>query len=302
MIFPEYLKKGDRIRIVAPAGKVQKDKVLPGIELLMDEGYEVIVGKHVFGRHFQYSGTDQQRAFDLQEAINDPEAKAIVCARGGYGTIRLIEKLNFEPLIERPKWLVGFSDITVLHALMNKMGIATIHGAMPGFFLENKKPGKSFFSLIETLSTGKSSFDLVSDPLNRKGTSSGELVGGNLSLLYSLQGTPWQLNTSGKILILEDVSEYLYHLDRMMMNLRLAGQLKDLSALIVGGFTELKDNESPFGKTAAEIILDAVHDYHFPVCFDFPVGHLPRNLSFISGGTYRLEVADRCILKRIDHE
>jgi muramoyltetrapeptide carboxypeptidase len=300
VIFPKYLQKGDRIRIVAPAGKVQKDKILPGIDLLVEEGFEVIVGKHVFGKHFQFSGTDQQRAFDLQEAINDERTKAIICARGGYGCVRLIEMINFEPLLKNPKWLVGFSDITVIHIILNKIGIASIHGAMPGFFIENKKPGRSFFSLIDALISGKSSFDVAADPFNRRGTGLGELIGGNLSLLYSLQGTPWQLDTTGKILILEDVSEYLYHLDRMIMNLRIAGQFRHLAGLVVGGFTELKDNESPFGKTAAEIIVDAVRDYRYPVCFDFPIGHLPRNLSFISGGTYRLEVADRCTLKHME--
>ncbi len=298
MIVPSYLNPGDRIRIVSPAGKVQKDKVLPGIEMLRDEGFELIVGKHVFGHHFQYSGSDQQRASDLQEAINDPETKAIICARGGYGTVRLIEKLDFSPLLKNPKWLVGFSDITVLHSILNKLGIASIHGSMPGFFLENKKPTRSFFSLMELLKSGKSQLEASSHPLNRSGICTGELVGGNLSLLYSLQGTPWQLETAGKILLIEDLSEYLYHLDRMMQNLRLAGQLKSLAGLIVGGFTEMKDNDSPFGKPAYEIILEAVQDYDFPVCFDIPVGHIPKNLALILGSLYRLEVSGTCHLIR----
>lgn len=299
MIFPEYLQKGDRIRIVAPAGKVQKDKVLPGIELLQDVGYEVLIGKHVFDRNFQYSGSDQQRAADLQEAINDNQTKAIICARGGYGSVRIIEKLDFSPLLKNPKWLVGFSDVTVLHSILNKLGLASIHGAMPAFFLENKKPTRSFLSLIELLSTGKSQVETAVHSLNRAGTCSGELVGGNLSLLYSLQGTPWQLETSGKILMIEDLSEYLYHLDRMMQNFRLTGQLKNLAGLVVAAFSEMQDNESPFGKSACEIIQDAVMDYHFPVCFDFPVGHIPRNLSLMLGAQYRLEVENTCTLKRI---
>lgn len=298
MIIPPFLQPGDRIRIVAPAGKVQKDKVLPGIELLQDEGYEVLPGKHVFDRNFQYAGTDKQRAADLQEALNDLDTKAIVCARGGYGTIRIIEKLDFTSLLRNPKWLVGFSDVTVLHAVLNKMGIASIHGAMPSFFLENKKPSKSFFSLMELLSSGKSKIELTADTLNRPGTCSGELIGGNLSLIYGLQGTPWQLNTKGKILFIEDLSEYLYHLDRMMQNLRLSGMLKDLAGLVVGGFTDMKDNDSPFGKTANEIILEAVHDYHFPVCFNFPSGHIPKNLSLMFGSEYQLDIAENCRLIR----
>lgn len=299
MIFPEYLQKGDRIRIVAPAGKVQKDKVLPGIELLQDVGYEVLVGKHVFDRNFQYSGSDQQRAADIQEAINDKQTKAIICARGGYGSVRIIEKLDFSPLLKNPKWLVGFSDVTVLHSILNKLGLASIHGAMPAFFLENKKPTRSFLSLIELLSSGISQVETAAHSLDRAGICSGELVGGNLSLLYSLQGTPWQIETSGKILLIEDLSEYLYHLDRMMQNFRLTGQLKNLAGLVVAAFSEMQDNESPFGKSAYEIIQDAVKDYHFPVCFDFPVGHIPKNLPIILGAQYRLEVGNTCSLKRI---
>ncbi|MDP2338389.1 MAG: LD-carboxypeptidase [Bacteroidota bacterium] len=298
MIIPPYLKPGDRIRIVAPAGKVQKDSVLPGIELLQDEGFEVMIGKHVFDKHFQYAGTDKQRAADLQEAINDSETRAIICARGGYGTLRIIEKIDFSPLLKNPKWLVGFSDVTVLHAVLNNLGLVSVHGSMPGFFLENKKPTKSFHSLMELLSTGKSQIAVNSNHLNRVGTCSGELVGGNLSLIYSLQGTPWQLETSGKILIIEDLSEYLYHLDRMMQNLRMAGQLKNLAGLVVGGFTDMKDNDSPFGKSANEIILEAVQDYHFPVCFDFPVGHIPKNLALMFGSSYQLEVGESCRLIR----
>ena len=296
MIIPPFLKPGDRIRIVSPAGKVQKDKILPGIELLQDEGFEVVVGRHVFGKNFQYSGTDSQRAADLQEAINDPETRAIICARGGYGSLRIIEKIDFSPLLRNPKWLVGFSDVTAFHLILNKLGIASIHGAMPGFFLDDNKPSKSFFSLMELLSSGSSDVKIQAEETNRSGSCSGELVGGNLSLVYSLQGTPWQLETSGKILFIEDISEYLYHLDRMMQNLRLAGQLKNLAGLVVGGFTDMKDNDSPFGKSAYEIILEAVQDYQFPVCFNFQAGHIPKNLALMFGGTYRLEVAEKCRL------
>ena len=300
MIIPPFLKPGDRIRIVSPAGKVQKDKILPGIELLQDEGYEVVVGRHVFGKNFQYSGTDLQRAADLQEAINDPETRAIICARGGYGSLRIIEKTDFSPLLKNPKWLVGFSDVTAFHVVLNKLGIASIHGAMPGFFLENLKPSKSFFSLMELLSSGSSEVKIQAEENNCYGSCSGELVGGNLSLLYSLQGTPWQLETSGKILFIEDLSEYLYHLDRMMQNLRLSGQLKNLAGLVVGGFTDMKDNDSPFGKSAYEIILEAVQDYQFPVCFNFPAGHIPKNLALMFGGSYRLDVAEKCLLTRTE--
>ena len=298
MIFPDYIRHGDRIRVVSPAGKVHKDKILAGLEVLQDEGYDVFPGDYIFDRHFQYAGTDSQRIADFQKAINDPETKVILCARGGYGAIRIIEALDFTPLLKNPKWIVGFSDITVIHTVLNKLGIASIHGAMPGFFLENKKITRSFSSLMELLSTGKSAIEAPSHILNRAGTCTGELVGGNLSLLYSLQGTPWQLDTKGKILLLEDVNEYLYNLDRMMQSLRLGGTIKQLSGLVVGGFTELMDNESPFGKSYYEIIMDAVRDYHYPVCFDLPVGHIPRNLALLLGSNYQLEVGDRCRLIR----
>lgn len=300
MIIPSYLKPGDRIRIVSPAGKVQKDKVLPGIELLMDNGYEVLIGQHMFDQHFQYAGSDQQRISDLQEAINDPETKAIVCARGGYGAIRIVDKIDFLPLLQKPKWLVGFSDITVFHAALNKLQLASVHAAMPGFFVENKKPTRSFFSLLELLTAGHSRTEIATHPLNRMGKCTGELIGGNLSLIYSLQGTPWQLETSGKILFIEDVSEYLYHLDRMMQNLRLSGLLGNLAGLVVGGFSEMKDNDSPFGKTANEIISEAVQGCSYPVCYDFPSGHIARNTALMLGGTYQLEVGENVKLNRLN--
>jgi len=299
MLFPDYLKRGDRIRIISPAGKVAKDKVLSGIELLQDEGFEVVIGRHVFDRHFQYSATDQQRAADFQEAINDAETKAIVCARGGYGSARLLNNLDFSPMLQNPKWLVGFSDITVFHLVLNWMEIASIHGVMPAFFLENKKPSKSFFSLIKIMLSGVSEIEAIPNTLNRKGIASGQLIGGNLSLIYSLQGTPWQIDAAGKILLIEDLSEYLYHIDRMMQNLKLSGTLSQLAGLVVGGFTEMQDNESPFGKSAYEIIHDAVKEYSYPVLFDIPVGHIPKNLSVILGANYQLEVGNTCHLKRI---
>ncbi|MGE5427830.1 MAG: S66 peptidase family protein [Methylococcaceae bacterium] len=298
MIFPPYLQPGDRVRIVAPAGKVTKEKVMPGIVLLQEAGYEVLIGNHVFDKHFQYAGTDAQRLNDFQEALNDPLTRAIICARGGYGSVRLVDKLDFSTLLTHPKWIVGFSDITLIHTMLNKLRLASVHGAMPAFYLENKKPAKSFYSLLDALSHGRSQVELEPNDFNRLGNGSGELVGGNLSLIYSLQGTPWQLDTRGKILFLEDVSEYLYHLDRMMHNLRLSGQLQQLAGLVLGGFTDMKDNESPFGKSTCEIISEAVKDYDYPVCFDFPAGHIPRNLSLIMGAPYFLEVGSKCILKK----
>jgi muramoyltetrapeptide carboxypeptidase len=211
----------------------------------------------------------------------------------------VLKQIDFSRFRQNPKWLTGFSDVTVLHTVLNKFGIASIHGAMPGFFIDNKKPSASFFSLTDLLRSGKSKIQVPGHELNRKGICKGELVGGNLSLICNLQGTQWQLETNGKILLIEDLSEYLYHLDRMMQNLKLSGTLENLAGLVVGGFTDMKDNESPFGMNAYEVIYDAVKDYTYPVCFDVPIGHIPKNLSVMLGGNYRLEVGEPSVLNLI---
>ncbi|HCR92167.1 MAG TPA: LD-carboxypeptidase [Prolixibacteraceae bacterium] len=297
MHIPPFLKSGDRIRVVSPAGKIRAEKVMPGIELLREQGLEVVIGEHVFAEHFQYAGTDLQRVDDLQLALDDPKTKAIICARGGYGSIRILEYLNFSAIKKNPKWMVGFSDITILHSVFNKLELASIHGAMPGFFIQNGQPSESFRNLLATLTGNPTIYNFDAHPQNRNGEARGELVGGNLSLLYSLSGTPYDLVTRGKILFIEDVAEYLYHLDRMMMNLRLSGKLEKLAGLLVGSFTETKDNESPFGKSVEEIILDAVRDYDFPVCFGFPAGHIDRNMPVILGAGYSLLAASSCKLE-----
>lgn len=297
MIIPPFLKTGDRIRIVAPAGKISPEKIIPGIELLRQQGFEALIGEHVFGEHFQYSGSDRQRAVDLQQAFDDDDTKAIICARGGYGSVRLLEYLNFSELKNSPKWLVGFSDITVLHSVFHKFEIASIHGAMPGFYIQNGQVAESFHRLMKTITGEPTAYDFNASQLNRDGKASGRLIGGNLSLLYSLNGTPYDLQTDGKILFIEDLSEYLYHLDRMMMNLRLSGKLANLGGLVIGSFTEMKDNENPFGKSVEEIILDAVRDYDYPVCFNFPAGHIDGNMPLIFGAEYQLSVASSCTLQ-----
>lgn len=288
MLKPTYLKEGDRIRVISPAGKVKEEKVQPGINLLRECGFEVIPGKHLFEKHFQFAGTDEQRLDDLQQALDDPDCKGIVCARGGYGTIRIADRLDFTAFCKHPKWLVGFSDITILHALLQKNGYCSIHGAMPAFYLNNGQPSESFIQLIKTLQGEHQVISCPNHPLNRTGQAKGQLTGGNLSILYSLLGTPFEPQTDGKILFIEDLSEYLYHLDRMMNSLKLAGKLKSLKGLIIGSFTEMKDNDSPFGQNVEEIILNAVKDYHFPVCFGIPAGHTDQNLPLVFGAEYEL--------------
>lgn len=290
MLIPNYLKKGDRIRVVSPAGKVEKEKIRSGMNLFEQAGFEVVWGDHVFDNHFQFAATDTRRLRDLQQALDDPQCRAIVCARGGYGTIRLVNQLDLSNFRQQPKWLVGFSDITVLHALLQNEGFCSIHGAMPGFYLKDDQPSDSFNELLKTLKGENSPVRVPPQAFNRPGDASGRLTGGNLSMIYSLMGTPLEPATDGNILFIEDLAEYLYHLDRIMQSLKLAGKLESLKGLLVGGLTEMKDNDAPFGQSPQEIIRETVKAYDFPVCFDFPAGHIDRNLPLVFGAGYRLEV------------
>ncbi|RKD92340.1 S66 peptidase family protein [Mangrovibacterium diazotrophicum] len=285
---PAFLKPGDRIRIVSPAGKIDAEKVMPAVELLKQEGFEVLLGQHTFDRHFQFAGTDADRLNDFQEALDDPDCRAIICSRGGYGAIRLVDELNFERFRRSPKWLVGFSDITVLHARFQQEGFCSIHGPMTAFYLKDGVQTESYRKLMQMVRGNFSTDTFDAHQLNRGGHAEGELCGGNLSIVYSLLGTALAPDTAGKILFIEDLTEYLYHLDRMMHGLKMAGKLKDLSALLVGSFTEMKDNDSPFGQSVEEIIFEAVRDYDFPVYFDCPSGHIDENMPLLFGGQYSL--------------
>ncbi|SHF41513.1 muramoyltetrapeptide carboxypeptidase [Mariniphaga anaerophila] len=291
MIIPPYLNPGDKIRIVSPAGKVKEEFVLPAVEWLLDKGYRVELGRHVFDSHFQFAGTDQQRLEDLQTALDDSETSAVICSRGGYGTVRIFNKLEYDGLFRHPKWLVGFSDITVLHAGLNRNRMASVHGVMPRYFLNSDGlPGESLQSLMQILAGGGASYAVPASAGNRQGQATGELVGGNLSIISGLQGTGYELNTDGKILFLEDINEFLYHVDRMMLQLKLSGKFEKMAGLVLGNFTDMKDNDSPFGKTISEIILEAVAEYDFPVCFDFPAGHEQKNLALVFGKKWELNV------------
>ncbi len=290
MIIPSHIHTGDRIRIISPSGKINQDKLIPAINLLKNEGFEVLLSDHALGSHFQFSGTDEQRLADLQLAMDDEQCKAIICSRGGYGAIRFVDQLDFSSIKNNPKWLIGFSDITTLHCRFQQEGIASIHGAMPGFYLKDGKATESFDQLMKLIKGVKLSINTENQSLDKTGECSGQIVGGNLSILHSLMGTPYELDTNGKILFIEDLSEYLYHLDRMMQNFRLSGKLKNLAGLVVGQFTDMKDNDSPFGQSLEEIILHAVKDYDFPVCFNFPAGHVERNLPLALGANYQLKV------------
>ena len=291
MTLPSFLQPGDTIAIVATARKISPEELQAPIAVLQAWGLQVIIGGNLHGVFHQFSGTDEQRKDDLQQALDNPLVKAIIIARGGYGTVRIIDRLDFTKFIASPKWIIGYSDITVLHQHINQnFGIATLHATMPINFNKNKAATESLRRALfgETLQ-----YDFPSHSLNRTGTCSGEIVGGNLSLIYALTGSKSDIDTTGKILFMEDLDEYLYHVDRMMMNLKRAGKLSGLKGLIVGGMSEMKDNAVPFGQTAEEIISEAVTGYNYPVCFNFPAGHIDQNMAVYFGKNAELSVNSR---------
>ncbi|WP_259069143.1 S66 peptidase family protein [Mucilaginibacter sp. X4EP1] len=285
---PQPLKKGDKIAITCPAKKLP-NPMDDAVALLQSWGLEVVLGETVNASYHQFAGDDDLRARDLQRFINDDSIKAIIAARGGYGTMRMIDKVDFSRFAQNPKWLVGFSDITVLHThLFNNYQAQTIHGQMPINIPDAS--AHSLETLRKALFGEELHYHFHSHALNRDGNASGILVGGNLSLLIAVGGSVSDIDYSGKILFIEDVGEYLYSIDRMMRNLKRAGKLTNLAGLIVGGFSETKDNDIPFGQTAAQIITDVVKEYNYPVCFDFPAGHIPDNCSLILGKMVNLSV------------
>ncbi len=288
---PPFITPGSVIRIVSPAGKMEEIHLSPLEEWLKAGGYSVERGKYVSGSHFQYAGTDSERLSDLQEALDDPAVDVIWCSRGGYGTIRIIDQLDFTAFSKYPKWVIGYSDITVLHNRLHELGFCSIHGTMYRHALdESGHPAEGLATLMNLLQGEHPEYRWPSLPVNRPGKISAPLTGGNLSLLYSLLGTPYDVDTRGKILFIEEIGEYLYHLDRMMVSLRLAGKFDQLAGLVAGQFSDMKDNEEPFGKSTEEIILDAVKGFDFPVAFGFSAGHQQPNLALMMGGTYSLEV------------
>ena len=291
MKFPHFLAKGSHIGLVAPAGKTDKETVERAITILNNRGYRVIVGDHALNQHYQMAGKDHDRLNDLQSFMNRSDIDAIFCIRGGYGTIRIIDQLDFTHFITSPKWIVGFSDITVLHScLQNKYQIASIHGIMPKGYqrIDNSVPDFEF--LIKNLEGEFPSIQIEPHVLNKKGKSEGHLWGGNLSLLHALRGTPYDFDPEGKILFIEDIGDYLYRIDRVIHNFKLGGIFEKISGLIVGQFTNMLDNDIPFGQSAYEIIYDAVKDADYPVIFNFPAGHESPNYPLVFGKTVSLDV------------
>lgn len=301
MITPPFLKQGDTIGIVCPAGYMAIERVQDCIRMLNSWGFQVKLGNTVGGESTNYfSGSDEERLADFQEMLDDDTVQAVLCGRGGYGVTRIIDKINFRKFRKQPKWIIGFSDITVLHAhVMGKYEIQTLHAPMAGAFNEADPADVYLRSLKHALEGKSGRYSTNSHIYNRDGAATGRLVGGNLTLLAHLCGTDSDIRTRNKILFLEDVGEYVYNVDRMMYQLSRSGKLKNLAGLIVGGFTDMKDTERPFGQDAEEVIRDIVAGYDYPVCFEFPVSHEKPNFALKVGARYHLEVGDKVVLQEI---
>jgi len=292
MITPPYLQKGDTVAILATARKHIVKSMQPTIDLLESWGLHVVIGKSIGLEENQLAGNDEQRAADLQEQLDNPNIKAIWCARGGYGTVRVVDLIDFTQFKKSPKWLVGFSDVTVLHNHLNTMGYKSIHGIMPISLAKASK--EAIESLRLSLFGQPLQYAIDPHPMNRLGKATGELVGGNLSILYSVLGSPSAIDCTDKILYIEDLDEYLYHIDRMMMNLKRNGCLESLKGIIVGSMTDMKDNDIPWGKNALEIVQDVTKQYNIPVIFNFPAGHIHDNRALILGNKVTIEVTENC--------
>jgi len=281
MICPPKLVSGDTIALVSPAKAIESSHIEFAKDYLEKHGFHVLVGPHAATEYRYFSGTDKERASDLQWAVDHPDVKAIVCARGGYGAIRLFDLVNWANLLREPRWILGFSDITNFHCLGLKLGIETAHTTMPLNFRENSP--ESLESLLNVLSGKPNKYTWESHAANKPGTVVGTVVGGNLSILYALLGTPYSPVYDGTILVIEDIGEQVYHLDRMLWAFRLAGVFDRIAGLIVGGMTDLKDTTTPTQWTVEELILEHTHYCSFPIAFQAPVGHISDNRAFICG-------------------
>src|SRR5258705_2494735 len=289
---PPYLQKGDTIGLICPAGAMPVEKVSECIRVLNEVwGFTTKVGKTVGNMFNYFSGTDEERLTDLQEMLDDDTVKAVLCGRGGYGMTRIIDKIDFKKFKKQPKWVIGYSDITVLHSyIYSNYYISSLHSPMAGAFNEDGYKNEFVQSLRHAMEGKKMKYQCPTHEFNRKGEAVGELVGGNLALLAHGVGTDSDIKTRGRILFIEDISEYLYNIDRMMHQLKRSGKLSKLAGLIIGVFTDTKDTERPFGQTAYEIIRDIVKEYDCPVCFDFPVSHTDRNYALKIGVGYKLKI------------
>lgn len=296
-ILPPPLKKGDTIGITSSAGFITVPEVGPAVKMMEGWGFQVRLGKTIGRRDFSFGGTDEERAGDLQQLLNDPTVKAIMIARGGYGMVRIIDRIDFSAFVKKPKWVIGFSDVTLLHTHINSaFQIASIHSKMCNSFPgpEDKvEPGQmeSIASIRDALTGTVMRYTAPSHDSNRKGITEGRLVGGNLKMIETASGTPSDLRTDGCILFLEDTGEYLYSIDRMFCHLERTGKLERLKGLVIGGFRIKPDDPGEeFGRQLTDIVLEKVKNYNYPVCFNFPVGHQKVNMALKCGAKHRLSV------------
>jgi muramoyltetrapeptide carboxypeptidase len=298
-IVPEYLQQGDTVGITSPAGYITTEQIRPAIQQLESWGFNIKIGDSIGKRNFTFGGTDQERAKDFQQMLDDPDIKAIMCARGGYGFVRIVDHLNFGKLVEKPKWIIGFSDLTVLHNHLNRnYGIASIHSKMCNSFPENWNNAEpiqieTIHSIRKALVGEKLTYAAPYNSQNRLGFAEGALIGGNLKTIESLAGSKSEIRTTQKILFVEDTGEYLYSIDRMFWNLKRTGKLSQLSALIIGGFKIKPDDPGEeFGLSLYDIVLEKVKEYKYPVCFDFPVGHQKNNFALKCGMKHKISVEE----------
>lgn len=288
---PPYLKKGDTIGIVCPSGFMPYDKAVTCINTLQQWGYKVKVGKTLGHQCNYFSGTDEERLNDLQQMLDDDGVQAVLCGRGGYGMSRIIDQVDFKKFRKKPKWVIGYSDITVFHShIYRRFNIAGLHAPMAAAFNDEGYKNEYILSLKRALSGKIAKYSTEPHAYNITGSAAGELVGGNLSILAHLIGTPSGINTRKKILFIEDIGEYIYNIDRMMYQMKRSGKLDDLAGLVIGSFSDMKDTTVPYGSDVIELLHELVKDYSFPVCFNFPVGHDNRNLALKIGVQYELKV------------
>lgn len=301
MKLPISLKQGDKIGIMAPARKISSAELKIAIEIIEENGFDVELGKSINAEDNQFAGYDDLRAEDLQYMLDNDDIKSVFFARGGYGCVRIIDKINFDKFIINPKWLAGYSDISVIHSHVNNvLNIQTLHSSMPINFAENSK--EALNSLFKILKGKEINYEFDSHFLNKPGEVEAEVVGGNLSVLYSLLGSNSFPKLNTKILFIEDLDEYLYHVDRMMMALKRAGVFDDIKGVIIGSMSSMNDNEIPFGKNAEQIIYDVLKDYNFPLAFGFPAGHINDNRAIALGRKYKLTISnDYSNLKSINN-
>lgn len=289
MIIPALLNEGDEVMIISPASPPSNENWKEGVKILEKWGLKVLFSPNFLASNYGFAGTDEERLADLQLAINHPSIKAILPLRGGYGCSRLIDQLDFSPLIQQPKWMVGFSDITAILLHLDSMGIASIHGPMPHNYLQ-KNGEIALLKLKELLFEGKTGIELDSNSSNKTGNAFGEIIGGNLSLLVHLIGSKSFGDFEGKILVIEEIGERLYHVDRMLVQLKRAGVFSQLAGLLIGGFTNCEEASLKMGKTIKELVLEHTKEYNYPIAFDFPSGHIPDNYPLVFGKKINLLV------------